>query len=561
MIPTLENPYYYLANFHTVLDWIAERYDDLLVDQERDFIRQFSALPKASQALLARMVMRKGELFRASKLNYAEIGDTRLAAAPLVALGWVDDEPLLYLEHLFVLLKKDEIARALALPPALAAAKKAQQLEALRDSYGEQTRSLQHWYSDGSDGRDCADCIDCVYHLLIGPLCERLRLMFFGNLYQDWTEFVLADLGIYKYEKVEFSAASRGFRTRADVDTYLHLQQCRERFQLEQPLPDILADMGEVLDNPWLEGRRSKLLFQIAQQYEKLQDWQPALAIYRGCSHPGSRARAIRVLERLQEFGAAFELAEIAAQAPESEAEQQQLARMLPRLRRKLGQPRLPASAALSLSSVELRLPRPQQDFYVEAVVRDHLAQSDADASVHYVENTLINSLFGLLCWDAVFVSLPGAFFHPFHTGPVDLHSADFYRRREREFQLCLAQLDSDQYRHTIRQCFAAKAGIQSPFVSWGSLSQDLLEQALACIPARHLKSCFDRILQDIKANRSGLPDLVQFWPQEQRYQLIEVKGPGDRLQDNQLRWLDYCVAHDIPVAVCYVEWLEEGAA
>lgn len=32
-------------------------------------------------------------------------------------------------------------------------------------------------------------------------LCDRLRLMFFGNLHQDWSEFVLADLGIYTYEK------------------------------------------------------------------------------------------------------------------------------------------------------------------------------------------------------------------------------------------------------------------------------------------------------------------------------------------------------------------------
>jgi hypothetical protein len=53
------------------------------------------------------------------------------------------------------------------------------------------------------------------------------------------------------------------------------------------------------------------------------------------------------------------------------------------------------------------------------------------------------------------------------------------------------------------------------------------------------------------------LPDLIQFWPQEQRYRMIEVKGPGDRLQDNQIRWLEYCTAHDMPVSVCYVQWME----
>jgi len=32
---------------------------------------------------------------------------------------------------------------------------------------------------------------------------------------------------------------------------------------------------------------------------------------------------------------------------------------------------------------------------------------------------------------------------------------------------------------------------------------------------ALHLRKCFERILQDIKTNRSGLPDLIQFWPAE----------------------------------------------
>jgi hypothetical protein len=78
---------------------------------------------------------------------------------------------------------------------------------------------------------------------------------------------------------------------------------------------------------------------------------------------------------------------------------------------------------------------------------------------------------------------------------------------------------------------------------------------ALDCIPAAHVKKWCERILADIKINRTGFPDLIQFWPAERRYKMIEVKGPGDRLQDNQLRWIDYCAAHDMPVAVCYLQW------
>jgi len=156
-----------------------------------------------------------------------------------------------------------------------------------------------------------------------------------------------------------------------------------------------------------------------------------------------------------------------------------------------------------------------------------------------------------------VFAAIPGAFFHPFHRGPADLHSADFHQRRQAEFAACLAELDSGSYRDTILRTYREKAGLQSPFVHWDGVTLDLIELALACIPAAHLRKWCERILADVKENRTGFPDLIQFWPSEGRYLMIEVKGPGDRLQDNQLRWIDYCAAHDMPVAVCYLQWIE----
>jgi hypothetical protein len=39
---------------------------------------------------------------------------------------------------------------------------------------------------------------------------------------------------------------------------------------------------------------------------------------------------------------------------------------------------------------------------------------------------------------------------------------------------------------------------------------------------------------------------------------MIEVKGPGDRLQDNQRRLLEYCMSHGMPVEVCWVKWAQE---
>ena len=76
-----DDPFYYLTNFEQALDWLAERYGDLLVAEELDFIRAFGQLPKPSRALLVRLIMRKGVHFRLGKLSYAEIPEVAAAAA------------------------------------------------------------------------------------------------------------------------------------------------------------------------------------------------------------------------------------------------------------------------------------------------------------------------------------------------------------------------------------------------------------------------------------------------------------------------------------------------
>ena len=549
-------PFYYLSNFLTVLDWISARYGNMLNAEEIRFIETFRTLPLPSQALLVRMVMRKGELFRASKLRYGEIGCPHDAAEALIAAGWLDAAPLLGVAHLFALLRKDELMAVFDFPSHLKTARKDEQLAALLEDaeLADEARILADWHPEPIE--------DCVYRLLVDEICERLRLMFFGNLHQDWSEFVLSELGIFKYEKVALSTASQGFLSRRDVDDYLHLHRCRERFHAGEAIAELLpAIPAAAYDGDWLESRRAKLLFRIAQQHERDGELGDALRIYADCPWPGARMRMVRVLERCGQIAVACEIAESAAAAPESEAERQQLMRSLPRLRRQLGlaKPQTRPKASASIDRHDLILPRPTLPAPVEAVVRDHLTQADAPAL--YVENTLINSLFGLLCWEAIFAPVPGAFFHPFQSGPADLHSADFRRRREREFQACFAQLDNEAYSATILQNFRDKNGTLSPFVYWDGLSEELLTLALHCLPAAHLRKWFERILLDVRANRSGYPDLIQFWPEQRRYRMIEVKGPGDRLQDNQLRWLDYCAQHEMPVSVYYVQWAQADAA
>ncbi|TDX31457.1 VRR-NUC domain-containing protein [Modicisalibacter xianhensis] len=542
-----DDPLYYLKNFQAVLSWVNERYRDLVTAEEREFIETFPSLPEPARALLVRMIMRKGTLFRASKLNYAEIGDSREAVEPLLAAGWVEADAELTFGELCGLLTKAEIVAAFRHLHSDAGLRKPELVERLQAEAGE-PRGFTQW---------CPHSDDQVYTLRLMAICDSLRLMFFGNLRQDWSEFVLADLGVYRYEQVAFSLESRAFRCRDDIEAYLHLHACRERFESDEPIADILAVLPGAYDNRWLESRRAKLLFRLGQACERQGELVQAQGIYADCTHPGARVRQLRVLERLEQFEEALALAREAELVPESAAEAQHLERLMPRLRRKLGLPRPTRRPPADIERIDLILDRGTCRAPVELAVRDAL--HDASAPVHYVENTLITALFGLLCWEAIFAPLPGAFFHPFHSGPVDLLRPDFTTRRLALFDACLGKLDGAEYRDTILANYQAKRGIVSPFVHWEALDDTLIERALACFPPRHLRLWFERLLEDIAANRAGMPDLIQFWPEENRYRMIEVKGPGDRLQDNQKRWLDFCARHAMPVAVCYVQWRDHG--
>jgi len=559
-LPTLEDPLYYLVNFRNVLDWLTSRYADVLSAEELAFITTFERLPQASQALLVRMVMRKGVDFRASRLVYAEIGDSVEAAAPLIVAGWVEECAPLTLEALFSLTTRTELAADMGswlVDLGVGRSQGKGVWLATLQAEAPEPRTLVEWLPTLEDRH---------YRLTIDTMCERFRLMFFGNLRQHWSEFVLTELGVYRFECVELDAASRAFSRREELDAYHHLHRCRERFEADEPWETLRVDVPrQPFDNGWLERRRGRLIYKLAYRLERQGELGQALTLYRDSSSPEARLREIRVLEAQQNIEAALALAEQAQAAPVNAAESQALERMLPRLRRKSGRTPAKRAKASEPPRLDLVLPRASS---VELAVARYLSRDEAP--VCFVENALINGLFGLLCWEAIFAPLPGAFFHPFHSGPVDLFEADFQARRRERIETCLAALERGDYAEIIRRRYHDKWGVQSPFVFWEALDERVLELALLCIPARHLRLWFERLLGDIRANRAGMPDLIQFWPLHDdsandsleiaTYRMIEVKGPGDRLQDNQKRWLEFCAAHDMPISVCYVTWERENA-
>lgn len=550
-------PLYYLTNFQKVLDWVASRYGDLLNAEEQQFLSVFYQLDTDAQALFVRLVMRQRQIIRVSSLEYAEIAHCNLALAALLNLGWITADIDLSLDSLFSLATKaelltnfsaDEVSQ-FSLSPRQSKSEMRLSLEPLANDI----RSWQDWLPKISDELITLTC---------RALTDRIRLLFFGNPYQDWSTFVVADLGHTRYEQVAITTDSRAFQTRIDIDTYDWLLGMQQRLADGESISSLWAELAEPVAgcSSVITARQNKAQFQLGQAAEKQHDWLMAKSIYLACSYRSARHRLMRVHEKLAEWAEAHALAKAILLEPISEQERQSVQRALPRLAKKCGEVPPAKNTTLLAAPEHTLILSKAPDTSVEWAAREALESTDID--VFYVENTLINSLFGLLYWPAIFEPVPGAFYHPYQSGPADLFHPEFAERRTDLLLSLTSALDSNEYRVRIQQCFTEKYGIDNPFVFWGSLTPELLMQALMCLPATVLKAVFTRMLSDLKTNRSGFPDLISMTSKDAlargenpTFTLIEVKGPSDTLQDNQARWMDFFIRHNMPCQLLHLRW------
>lgn len=588
---SLDNPLYYLLNARQVIDWCLLHYRDLLLEEEIRLLETFLDLPNPAQGLLIRLIMRKGDLFRDDSLNYPEVGHDReltIALEQLQATTLIHLNPSVSLPELTHLCRKPEALSLLKtchgryplLERAPAAKHSKLQLigfaEHLSDRLPEEnTRQPLHLWWPQAPFR--------LIELHCSPLFERLRLMFFGNLYQSWSEFVLAELGIQTYETVDLSPQSRAFTQREMVDIYLTLyrvQQDIERIKgchessgwdvaltdLEDQLEQLVTEYPEYLSDTatqrsdWLVRRYQKTCFQLGHFAERSGLSDLALSCYRRSQGDDAVIRRLRLMEKQSDCDADFQLlyedAMSALNSTQKPEQQLLIQRILKRVGRKLNQAAsctIKPAKPVKLNEITLTL-SPDSHRPVEPVLVDYLAEQGEIA--FHVESRLINGLFSLLFWPALFKPTPGAFFNPFQSGPADLYRDDFYTKRQALMDEILTRLrDSNGYKSEILNRYQQKKGISCSLVHWPALNEELLQLSLEFIPAQHLYVLFRHLLLDLRHHRKGLPDLVVFNPETSSYRFVEVKAPNDRLQDHQRLWLENMQREGIPAEVVYVRW------
>jgi hypothetical protein len=166
-----------------------------------------------------------------------------------------------------------------------------------------------------------------------------------------------------------------------------------------------------------------------------------------------------------------------------------------------------------------------------------------------------MNALFGLAFWEVIFAPVTGAFHNPYQSVPGDMYDGDFAGRRRDLVDRRLAELGGLDLAVELPAAWRRYQGYQCRWVNWRYIDEELVAAAGRVMPADHLLAVWRHMLFDPRENRRGFPDLIALGKQPGEYRLIEVKGPGDALQDSQKRWLRRFRDIGVPYAVAWVSW------
>lgn len=536
---------YYLANFHTLASYVTASYEDLLDMPEKQWYDNICEATIPAQCLYVRLLMRRKSLFRMSKLEYAEIGLLDDAMDELASRQLIKHEISANFDDLAQLFTVPELRELIPTQRGVSTLPRVELLERFNKLDDPAIQGIIEQLNQG----------DSFISVSGHGHWSLLQLCFFGNLYQDSSELILEQLGMTRYESYDIRPSARAFGSRRQINAHLKYFECEALFdsvdtkQPEQILA-LLAQLPEPLQNDRTLARRlDRFRNRMARLLEKLGEIDAALQQYARSECPPARERRVRILMATNSLENADALCKEMLESPYNEQEWQVAQRLNRQCILAQGKKPLPIQRFKPQKS---RLVLQESEDSVERAVEQFYKRN---GDCFYVENALFNGVFGLFIWDIIFAPVAGAFYNPFQSAPADFHYPSFKSSRQELLQERFMLLeDSTAFKRQVLDAYELHHGKVNPLANWKRLSNSLLVVAIERIPMPHWRAIFERLLLDIRENSNGFPDLVRF-PVDGGYELVEVKGPGDQLQANQRRWMQFFSKNSIPYRLVQVSW------
>jgi hypothetical protein len=527
-------PKYYHTNFEYLLSFVKDKYHDLLLPNEWQFLRKYYTLSEDEQCLFIRFCNRKGLFFKTEGIHYDELIKIDILLDKLINKEFIvklDAEKHLNNvgEILGVLTKVDLI-----------------NIFELKSLKTEKREVIISYLLNETDGYEIINKIAStqkIVKLNFELEVSFLKFLFFGNRYMDMTEFVVRDMGFVQYYKQNDDNLVARFESRKEADDKWMIS---DQFLVFETLKTIQSDaeilnwfltLNQAIDNlseiavPSLE----KLKLRIGKFFEKQKNYESAIVVFETSNIAPARERLARNLVKIGSINEAKAVCSEMLILPQSADEQYFAEYFLQTLELKKTKNKkkttewLNESEEISVSTI--------YKYQVETGAINYYLENGFAAG--FSENFTWRTLFGLWLWDIIFDPNLVAFHHPFQRRPSDFYLPDFYIKRKTQINNELDKFDDiNDLLVFLREKFVLHYNTANPFVIWVEEIWEMVTVLVVKIELEKLKLIMIKIAENIVENSRGLPDLL-VWS-DNHYELVEIKSPSDNLSNQQLFWLKY---------------------
>ncbi|XP_020520348.1 fanconi-associated nuclease 1 homolog isoform X2 [Amborella trichopoda] len=582
----------YQQNFCILIKEVLKHHSYLFTDDEKLFLGSFESLSDDSQRLFIRLYRRKGPWFRISNVYYPEISDHQLALKGLLAAGYMNrleysNEPLENIvKEMLDMLTVSE-CRELSSQRNVRVVRREELVKGLLSAYADGTCSLLPTMVAERIGA-------CVrISALAEFLLWRVQRLFFLNGKQDLSAFLLVDLGLVRYPTYTCSISSNLFTSRSDLLAYEEamdlaqiMDQSLDENNVEIVMRCIEVSEGRISNLPkerisqsftqksggmflsqftasWVY---SKVLTLGVSVFERDRRYTNAIMLLRKLlnliAQDGRRGywtlRLSIDLEHLGHLNESLLVAEGGLTDPWVRAgSRMALQRRVLRLGkppRRWKTPSFAKSIKRKIKEVYI-MGRPlnceigsKNRFYgdddeqcgVEELALQYYKAEGWEGA--HSESGVWMTIFGLLMWDVIFADIPDVFRTRFQTAPLDLCTDSFYPARMALIESHLRKVKHGMAKDILTTTWESNVGTSCQGVNWERHTVTDLQDIVTCVGGPCLASICRLLAQDYKSWSSGMPDLL-LWRlssdgKSDDAKLVEVKGPKDRLSEQQQAWL-----------------------
>lgn len=538
---------YYLAHFRELIEFVTSKCMHLLEPKHSEFISKINQLDEQSQCMLARVYSRKPYLVQAQSLNYEEITSPHQAIYTLKKADILFEPNEQHYSQLLAHLTKPSLVELLSNYDEQISFKKSAGKGALVDIAREFFKA-------------CPQELAPLYSQYVinnrSDYYEYFEFLFAGKLssgdVNHQNRFVMRDLGLTATREGHSESLSR-FETLDEAQSNYLLNRYRLAFKNITDESDYVALASQVLvqaaHGAIAVALKNKLLVRLYRQLKAV-DSELAFSLLEGCADD-SEAQEIQIREQYRLGNKEWVKARLEAiiENPLTDDLLYFADDFLMRKFNKKTRSRLSAMLADTQCVLEI------DELYrgeVEQGVNDYYTRQGMQ--VFNTENTLWQSLFGLVFWHELFVESPYPPCNEFDIYPQVLRLGNFYEAQQIQINERLAKCQTSQALLNL-VCKNAAQYFDQPngLFRWRSNLLEPLEALILNSPLEALIAHLAAMSKHYLQLKDGYPDLMVINNGQVHFE--EVKAPGDKLRRNQLTTIDNLKNVGFTVHIAAVKW------